>query len=1851
MPLAVSAQEQTQEVLSAGPVTVERSGGDTFHYLDELGTAKYFTFSADVTLENSDDDQESAALICGGFKANVHGQNANAPIRIWRDDIDPAGGIVSQAGVDLSQTFNLSVTVSPNGVVSYSVNGAEQCVWQVPENYEGGNFGLMTFDSRATFANITLTKYAEATPEVPDRTTLDALVAECAALKEADYEAEGWTSLQAALQTAAAARTQEQIDAALTALQTAKGALVKKNDRSKLDALVEKAKTYRQDLYTEDSWKALTAALDAAAKATADEEITAALDTLQKAIDDLEEKRNPAAGEDFTNVGGANASVDENGALVLDPLGDHFAMLNSQKTPANDFHLEADVQLLAGTGEGNEGDQMSAALVFGASSKKTPGTKWYGANVDTRRKDNADFFRVFGAGRDILSGGEVKDVDITKPIHLAIDVKADGSFVYTFGNAGALHNAAGKIDGWEGGYVGVLTFNAKAAFSNIAFLDRTEEKQDEILDNSDENWDTNLGDSTVKGGEWAAQEGGLVSNATGKGDTFLISKMEGKNFIYETDLSYKSDGGAAGLLFRYSQTENGKEGYAVNVDAGSHKAKFWRWQADQALQLIDEKDVKPADNYHLKVVCIDGAMQYWVNGVLIANIGDYTMQPGDKGQSTILTQGYYGLLNWNAEAVFQNTRFTTLDEKNTPAVTDVTVGSHDGTVDKKAQFFAESPTWIQYVKNDAKTVFLTAEKAEGSTVSFEKDGVEYKEGKDIPVSEGVNWITMTVSNGKAERTYRLDIHKFADDSTYYNEAYRGQYHYSVKEGWANDPNGLVYYNGKYHMFYQFYDDTKWGPMHWMHATSTDLVHWTDEPVAFYPDMNGTMFSGCIAVDETNKSGLFSTEKGGLVAFITTNGNGQRIKLAYSEDEGKTWKKVDKIAADWTDDPLGTDAFRDPKVFQWEGKWFMVVAGGPLRIYSSDNMVDWKCESTYPNLHTECPDLYPQEVDGQVKWILSRGGRYYKVGDLKEVEGKWTFVPDDYYKDKDGVMNFGRDSYAAMTYYVSSFGTAAKPSIPDIVELNWMNTWDDYCNQVGDAVNQKFNGTFNLHLKVGLKEINGVYCLTQTPVEAYEELRDEGKNYSETIGPDNTLLKDFQGTSYEIVSRFMPSAGTEKVGFKVRTGSNGDETLVIYDVKNDTLTLDRSKSGRQITGKFSETNSQALGDLKQTSRVTRNADGSIDLHIFVDASSVEVFSNDYTVAGANQIFPNPTSRGAAVVVEGEPCKADIQVYNLKSAWNQKADAKVTLQTLDPAEQTIYTGKSKQLNAYILPVDQPQNIVWASDNEEVAAVDDKGNVTAGKAGTAKITAAMKDDPSKALTFTITVKEDNFNTNISDWNQSGEWPIENDEMTNVDNCQNHFTVSKDIYEGDWTLDTDVKYKKGMVNLFFASNASPSDNGAYGLQLKGDGNLRLFRFAMDNVDDVHKDVDKPLNDGEYHHYTIAKKGKTVTVSVDGQQVMEHDYDSPEAHYDKGRVGIGLWDGEVAVKNFIVTPAEKPENPVNKEELKNKTAEARKILEAPEGYTETTVKALADAHQKAVEVLENPDAKQEAVDNALSGLQAALDALEKKPEAPVVTVDKTKLNAAIAAAEKLAEADYTEDSWKSLATALKDAKAAAADDKAAQEDVDKAEAALNKAISGLKTKPMVSVNKAGLAASISQASARKEADYTAESWKPFAQALKKAQDVMADKAATADDVQKAMDALNKAASALKAKPADPAVKVNKDKLKEQLDAAAKLTESQYTADSWKAFRTALEQAKKVHEDPKASQADVDKAKDALKEAMDRLVKKAGTPSNGGTTNTPGKTPTPAGKNPTAVITGAAGLIVAAGASLAAMIGLKRRKK
>ncbi|WP_153056532.1 family 16 glycoside hydrolase, partial [Streptococcus suis] len=431
---------------------------------------------------------------------------------------------------------------------------------------------------------------------------------------------------------------------------------------------------------------------------------------------------------------------------------------------------------------------------------------------------------------------------------------------------------------------------------------------------------TNLEGLTYDSSVWEVRADGLYSNALGKGDNFLFSESTAGNFVFETDVTFLQDAGAASLLFRSNNDPNNLKSYVVNLDGHSHKVKFWRWAE---ANLIEEKEVAAREDktYHLRVVAANDWISYYVNDELVANLGDYTVQRNDMGQKNGIVDGHFGILNWNGEMLFQNTYFTPLADNELPFIDDISVTSKTGTVESKGQFFPEEAPHIQFVHHSAETVDLHVSPRQAGTVISvsDQEGNSYQSLEDIPLQVGVNMLTIKSSlPGQAELVYRLNVHRRQPDEVYYNELYRGQYHYSVKDGWGNDPNGLVYYNGTYHLFYQFYDDKEWGPMHWAHATSKDLLTWEEQPIALYPDANGTMFSGCIVVDDKNTSGLFEEGQGGLVALITVNGEGQRVKLAYSTDEGKTWTKT-KVVADWTEDSLQNRDFRDPKVFRWEDK--------------------------------------------------------------------------------------------------------------------------------------------------------------------------------------------------------------------------------------------------------------------------------------------------------------------------------------------------------------------------------------------------------------------------------------------------------------------------------------------------------------------------------------------------------------------------------------------------------------------------------------------------------------------------------------------------------------------------------------------------------------------------------------------------------------------------------------------------------------------------------------------------------------------------------------------------------------------
>src|SRR5438270_126109 len=231
----------------------------------------------------------------------------------------------------------------------------------------------------------------------------------------------------------------------------------------------------------------------------------------------------------------------------------------------------------------------------------------------------------------------------------------------------------------------------------------------------------------------------------------------------------------------------------------------------------------------------------------------------------------------------------------------------------------------------------------------------------------------------------ISTSKATSQTSFSKEPHRPQIHFSPKTGWMNDPNGMIHFNNQYHLFYQYYpDSTVWGPMHWGHAISKDLVHWQHLPIALYPDSLGYIFSGSAVADVNNTSGFGKNGKTPLVAIFTHhNPKGEKAgsdtyqnqSIAYSLDDGKTWTK-------YANNPVvknpGIKDFRDPKVSWYEAgkKWVMTLATlDRITFYSSADLKNWSKESEFGKdvgAHGgvwECPDLFPLDYNGEKVWIL------------------------------------------------------------------------------------------------------------------------------------------------------------------------------------------------------------------------------------------------------------------------------------------------------------------------------------------------------------------------------------------------------------------------------------------------------------------------------------------------------------------------------------------------------------------------------------------------------------------------------------------------------------------------------------------------------------------------------------------------------------------------------------------------------------------------------------------------------------------------------------------------------------------
>ncbi|GAB3947744.1 glycoside hydrolase family 32 protein [Spirosoma harenae] len=448
------------------------------------------------------------------------------------------------------------------------------------------------------------------------------------------------------------------------------------------------------------------------------------------------------------------------------------------------------------------------------------------------------------------------------------------------------------------------------------------------------------------------------------------------------------------------------------------------------------------------------------------------------------------------------------------------------------------------------------------------------------------------------------------------QTYRPQFHFTPKAHWMNDPNGMVYYKGTYHLFFQYYPGaTKWGPMHWGHATSKDMVHWQEQSIALYPDSLGWIFSGSAVVDVANTSGFGKDGQPALVAIFTHHNDKlekqkstrfQYQSIAYSLDEGKTWTKYkgNPVVAN-----PGIVDFRDPKV-RWYApgkKWIMTLATKDrITFYSSPDLKKWSKESDFgSNLGAhggvwECPDLFPLLHNGKQVWVLlvsinpggPNGGSatQYFVGDF---DGK-QFKP---YSTKTKWMDYGTDNYAGVTFANTGNRT---------ILMGWMSNWQ-YAQEVPTVAWRSAN---TVPRELGLKDVNGDLFLTSTPIKELNDL--EGKTV--TVGPLDVKgeynLTAKTGGKYDTFKLSLSAPATTNFSI-VLSNDQGNEVVIGYDKGSNDYYIDRTKSGKTDFEK---------GFAKRITAPRLSIDKTISLTLLVDVASAELFTDKGLSVLTSIFFP-------------------------------------------------------------------------------------------------------------------------------------------------------------------------------------------------------------------------------------------------------------------------------------------------------------------------------------------------------------------------------------------------------------------------------------------------------------------------------------------------------------------------------------------------------------------------------------------------------------------------------------------------------
>lgn len=816
---------------------------------------------------------------------------------------------------------------------------------------------------------------------------------------------------------------------------------------------------------------------------------------------------------------------------------------------------------------------------------------------------------------------------------------------------------------------------------------------------------------------------------------------------------------------------------------------------------------------------------------------------------------------------------------------------------------------VRTVSSVQLKVILTPDTETGAVYGeFYADGIRrfrttYEDDDVIDLNNLAAGVTYEGGN-LGYNTYRSRV-TFSDvtvgksDYAYYTEMYRQQYHFSQFAHWNNDPNGLVYYDGWYHLYYQHHPYSNyWSDMYWGHARSRDLTHWELLPICLFPNTgneglgegDGYAWSGSAMVYRPGMSAdidaqnWFPTGEGtGLIAFYTRDGAHQDQVIMTSDDGGFSWTRRRLIAqsvATAVDGITGKTDCRDPKVFpvetDGEGNttlWGMALTGmATNRVWflKSSNLLDWSYAGGFAMTRPECPDVVRLDLDGTPYTVMTFSGRRYLVGQMQYDSGSGEIR----FLDRNGevvrdasdltqVMDYGPDSYATQTFYIDD---PSGEFYGQTLSISWFSGVPNAPASIESgalaAARGRWNGSgMTIPVRWGLTSEGEKILLTETPIVSYASgfasLKTEllhTQNVSLNASSGN-LLQEVNGRCLELALTLENTAG---IPVSIRLNQSEDEYIEIGWNTEEGYYVDRSHAGDAGLGLGNYAVRYTTGPVASTTQ---------SFYILSDQGGMEIFCEDFTRPFYLLTFSSPYATGASLSVGGDVTVNDLTVNGIGTVWRTAGEAEETVLYLESTDIRLDTSltPSKEIFAYATSGgDFTWEILSGEDFITLTPTAHGAMIASKQAGNA-VVRVTSGNASREIQVAVTAGQIESDLPFSsDGKYSGEWYFTADGLVGYRPAGDGFLLSSQS-GGDFTYTASLDLGDGAAAaLVFRAQADMSDY----LIANYDRNAGVVKLWSPRGEIARASL--TVSDPAHLTLKVRAEGRTVTVSVNGETVIQ---------------------------------------------------------------------------------------------------------------------------------------------------------------------------------------------------------------------------------------------------------------------------------------------------------------------------------------------------------------------------------------------